>query len=859
MVRPGLCAGDRHVRTFLLFKLNQREVKYSVMMGFSCNFALNGPKARLEIRDLFTDLADGKILMKLLEIISGEKLGTPNKGILRVQKVENLNRCLKFLATKVYFENIGAEDIVDGNPRLILGLIWTIILRFQIQEITVDVDEEQEGSEQKSAKDALLLWCQRKTAGYPGVNITNFTTSWRNGLGFNALIHAHRPDLIDYDRLDPANHMGNLNNAFDVAASELGIPKILDAEDVDVNRPDERIIVTYVASYYHYFAKMKSEMTGGKRIIVGMIKDLEKMQDDYEALTTSLLEWIRRKITGLNDRNFPNSLEGIQTELLNFKTYMTEEKPPKYRERGNIEAHYFNIQARLKANGQKLYVPPEGKLIHDIETAWMTLEKCEHGREVALKDELIRQERLEQLARRFARKAAIRESWLNDMEQILDEKMVCNNAAQTEAAVKKHEAISAEILARKDRFRALNNLAKELVQGNYRAKEKVKQKDQDIMVRWKQLLDKLESRKSTLSGYNNLMGMFREIETIQEELKEVQSKVAGEDYGKHLQATQDMLEQHSLHEAQLQALTRRVKKLNRRSQAPNEVGQQGNASLDKRLEALNNELNKVQAMSDKRKKGLETANQYYQFLQDTEEEDRWVCEKIETVRSPNIGKDLNAALMMMKKHEALEAEMQGRWPRCEAVCGMGQDLVNRGHEARLEIGSRIKNLMDKWKQLQDGAATRRTLLEDAIEAQQYYADANEAESWMREKMPLVCSDDCGKDEAGAQALLSRHNRLDKDIRAFNIEIKRLEELAVLMTKAASEHNISPDKFRPVENGEEEKEEEFVEEVVDVPREIEVEEVVEKEVMQDVVETRKIPQVKAMYAYKGQGMKVDKGE
>ena len=67
---------------------------------------------------------------------------------------------------------------------------------------------------------------------YPHVsgNITNFTTSWRNGLGFNALIHAHRPDLIDYRNLDPNDHLGNLNNAFNVAENKLGIARLLDAE-----------------------------------------------------------------------------------------------------------------------------------------------------------------------------------------------------------------------------------------------------------------------------------------------------------------------------------------------------------------------------------------------------------------------------------------------------------------------------------------------------------------------------------------------------------------------------------------------------------------------------------------------------
>ncbi len=65
---------------------------------------------------------------------------------------------------------------------------------------------------------------------YPGVNITDFSKSWRNGLGFNALIHSHRPDLINYQALHPDNHIGNLNNAFNVASDSLGIAKLLDAE-----------------------------------------------------------------------------------------------------------------------------------------------------------------------------------------------------------------------------------------------------------------------------------------------------------------------------------------------------------------------------------------------------------------------------------------------------------------------------------------------------------------------------------------------------------------------------------------------------------------------------------------------------
>jgi spectrin beta len=122
---------------------------------------------------------------------------------------------------------------VDGNETLILGLIWTIILRFQLGPIEPEPDEMDE--KKKSAKDALLLWCQRRTNGYPGVKITDFSSSWRNGLAFNALLHSQfvviqKPDAFNFNRLNPNDPIGNLNKAFDLANNAFGIPKLLDAE-----------------------------------------------------------------------------------------------------------------------------------------------------------------------------------------------------------------------------------------------------------------------------------------------------------------------------------------------------------------------------------------------------------------------------------------------------------------------------------------------------------------------------------------------------------------------------------------------------------------------------------------------------
>lgn len=123
-----------------------------------------------------------------------------------------------------------------SHTGLVLGLLWTIILRFAIDE---------------DGKEGLLLWCRKNTKGYDSVDVQNFSRSWQDGLAFAALINKFRPDLLNYDEMlarkdDP---MFVMQSAFD-AAEKAGISKLLDAEDiVNSAKPDDKSIVAYLSMW----------------------------------------------------------------------------------------------------------------------------------------------------------------------------------------------------------------------------------------------------------------------------------------------------------------------------------------------------------------------------------------------------------------------------------------------------------------------------------------------------------------------------------------------------------------------------------------------------------------------------------
>ncbi|XP_075464388.1 alpha-actinin-4 isoform X1 [Ascaphus truei] len=439
--------------------------------------------------------------MLLLEVISGERLPKPERGKMRVHKINNVNKALDFIASKgVKLVSIGAEEIVDGNAKMTLGMIWTIILRFAIQDISV---------EETSAKEGLLLWCQRKTAPYKNVNVQNFHISWKDGLAFNALIHRHRPELIDYDKLRKDDPVTNLNNAFEVAEKYLDIPKMLDAEDiVNTARPDEKAIMTYVSSFYHAFSGAQKAETAANRIckVLAVNQENEHLMEDYEKLASDLLEWIRRTIPWLEDRVPEKTMQDMQQKLEDFRDYRRVHKPPKVQEKCQLEINFNTLQTKLRLSNRPAFMPSEGKMVSDINNGWQHLEQSEKGYEEWLLNEIRRLERLDHLAEKFRQKASIHEAWTEGKEVMLKQKdYESATLSDIKALIRKHEAFESDLAAHQDRVEQIAAIAQELNELDYYDSPSVNARCQKICDQWDVLGSLTHSRREALEQTEKLL------------------------------------------------------------------------------------------------------------------------------------------------------------------------------------------------------------------------------------------------------------------------------------------------------------------------------------------------------------------
>ncbi|CAH8611714.1 unnamed protein product [Dicrocoelium dendriticum] len=425
-----------------------------------CNAHLR--KVNESIESIENDFRNGLKLMRLLEVISGETLPKPDKGKMKFHKITNVNKALDFIESKgVKLVSIGAEEIVAGNVKMTLGMIWTIILRFAIQDIQI---------EDSSAKEGLLLWCQRQTAPYKNVKVDNFHTSFKDGLAFCAIIHRNRPELVEYGNLERKNALYNLKYAFEVAERHLDIPRMLDPEDmVNSAKPDERSVMAYVSMYYHKFSGANKATMAANRIsnILKVNRENDHLIAEYETLSSNLLRWILLKLKYFSSREPLHTVSEVERLQAESRVYRRQEKPSKLQEKARLETTYNTLQTRLRLSKRPPYVPAVENYLSSISGQWDQLEKADKTYEEWLLEELQRLRRLEYLIEKFEIRCSTHEAWAKGKPQSLasTDYLSCH-LPDLRALMKRHEAFQSELLANDDRVERIHALVEEL--GNLR-------------------------------------------------------------------------------------------------------------------------------------------------------------------------------------------------------------------------------------------------------------------------------------------------------------------------------------------------------------------------------------------------------
>lgn len=178
-----------------------------------------------------------------------------------------------------------------------------------------------------------------------------------------------------------------------------------------------------------------------------------------------------------------------------------------------------------------------------------------------------------------------------------------------------------------------------------------------------------------------------------------------------------------------------------------------------------------------RRDNLDDSLLLHQFLRDAEDELQWLNEKEPQAASKELGTSLTSVQSLQKKHQALEAEILSQEPLISSLLQRGAQMVRDGHFATEQIESQSNLLQKKLVNLRDLASIRRLRLLDAVESQMFYVEGNEAETWMREKRPILASTDYGKDEDSVQSLQKKLDALERELTAFNGSVKKVEKLA----------------------------------------------------------------------------------
>ncbi|KAJ5072076.1 alpha-actinin-2 [Anaeramoeba ignava] len=475
-------------------------------------------RPEIQVNDIVDDYKDGIVLLSLIEVLSESKFeGKYNqRPKMSVHRIDNLNNALKFAWSKGVDMKVkpSAEQLEKGDQKAALALTWGIMMKF------MKIDDES-GGDSLNAKDALLMWCKNKTHNYKGVEITDFKKSFADGLALCAIIHKHRPKLIDFDSLNSGDPIKTLQIAQDAAEKYFGLEKYITPDEI--RKLDENSMVVYVSEYYYGIAEQRKLDLAARRIkkLIVMTKENDRLKAEYNKTAKNFKETVKKVEKILEDRTIDNTMAGAKHRLEQFYEYKANDKNTLIANQLDLESNFNNLAMRLAHHKRPEFKPEIGCSLRDIEKDMLHLEECEQERKVALHAELNRQLKLANLAiqhrSRFDKLieySADKQKYLEFREEISSVSAANLHLRLLDRFEKENETVINTGVAN------LRKLSEELVREKYENSTEIQKNDKIIDEKFKKLDELAKIKRPILDDHLKREEFIEKVRQMNDEHKD---------------------------------------------------------------------------------------------------------------------------------------------------------------------------------------------------------------------------------------------------------------------------------------------------------------------------------------------------
>uniref|UniRef100_A0A1A9WHW1 Dystonin n=1 Tax=Glossina brevipalpis TaxID=37001 RepID=A0A1A9WHW1_9MUSC len=661
-----------------------------------------------------------------------------------------------------------------------LGFQSPLLPSIKISDIVVGKEDN------VSAREALLTWARRSTSRYPGVRVNDFTSSWRDGLAFSALVHRNRPDLLDWRKARTVRARERLETAFHIVEKEYGVTRLLDPEDVDTNEPDEKSLITYISSLYDVFPEPPS---------IHPLFDVESQRrvQEYRDLARQYIYWCREKTAYLQERTFPSNLIELKRLLNDLHHFRSEEVSARKREKSKLIQIYKELERYFESIGE---IDVEPELRPDaIEKSWYRLQSALQDREIILQQEIERLDRLQRLAEKVQREIKHTDIKLTDLETHISEETVRIDRLHPVDAKNIVESFELELRHLEEPIQDMNQDCHLLSEGRYNAVDELSKKVNKLHQRWAQLratfhtnlVQKLSGLKypiheTTLTRQTRMVVESRQIETnqhfrdLQEHIEWCQTKLKqllAADFGSDLPSVKEELDRQQYEHKIIDQF--HVKILNDERQQ--------NKFIDDELHLYQQRLNQLQKVyaellstSTKRLSDLDSLQH---FLAQASAELQWLNEK-EQIEISRDWADKNLDLSSVHRYyENLMSDLEKRELHFGTILDRGETLLNQQHPASKCIENHLTVLQQQWAWLLQLTLCLEVHLKHATEYHQFFAEIKDAEQWLTNRDETLNSkysqSDFGLDQG--ENLLRGMQDLREEFNAFGETVVSLQNRA----------------------------------------------------------------------------------